>query len=223
MNNELERIWKEAVRAYFKTLSWHLPRMRKIMKNLSQDSQSPGRDLNLGPPKYVAVSRNVGTEPIGVHHMNLSSVVTCYRQLLIQSLQLLSFQIWKHKHIQSTLCDTITYFPSNKFIVRQYNIILSPNLGLQSSPFKLSFPDNILSVFLASTKHATWLLNKGFLYIIILTILSKESKYKIPHYVIVSSEHLAYIKNYSKLLKEWHHWGSDGAALANFRLFQEVF
>jgi hypothetical protein len=28
---------------------------------------------------------------------------------------------------------------------------------------------------------------------------------------------------YSKLLKEWHHWGSDGAALANFLLFQVFF
>jgi hypothetical protein len=28
--------------------------LRKIMKNLSQDSQSPHQDLNLGPPKYKA-------------------------------------------------------------------------------------------------------------------------------------------------------------------------
>jgi hypothetical protein len=26
MNNELERIWQEAVVAYFKVLSWNLPR-----------------------------------------------------------------------------------------------------------------------------------------------------------------------------------------------------
>jgi hypothetical protein len=30
-------------------------------------------------------------------------------------------------------------------------------------------------------------------------------------------------KFYSKLLKEWHHQRSDGAALANFSLFQEFF
>jgi hypothetical protein len=28
---------------------------------------------------------------------------------------------------------------------------------------------------------------------------------------------------YRKLLKEWHHLGSDGAAPANFPLFQEFF
>jgi hypothetical protein len=31
-----------------------LKRMRKITKNLSQNSRSPGRDLNLGPPEYEA-------------------------------------------------------------------------------------------------------------------------------------------------------------------------
>jgi hypothetical protein len=53
INDELERIWKEAVLALFQVLSQHLTgELRKLMENLSQDSQSPGRDLNLGPPKY---------------------------------------------------------------------------------------------------------------------------------------------------------------------------
>jgi hypothetical protein len=31
-----------------------LEELRKAMKNLSQDSRSPGRDLNLGPPECEA-------------------------------------------------------------------------------------------------------------------------------------------------------------------------
>jgi hypothetical protein len=31
-----------------------LDRTRKTIKNLSQDSRSPGRDLNPGPPEYEA-------------------------------------------------------------------------------------------------------------------------------------------------------------------------
>jgi len=40
----------------FKVTSQHLPGgLNKIMKNLSQNSQSPGQDLKLGPPKYEGV------------------------------------------------------------------------------------------------------------------------------------------------------------------------
>jgi hypothetical protein len=39
---------KEEVVAYFNGL-------RKTTQNLTQDSRSPGRDLNLGPPKYEAL------------------------------------------------------------------------------------------------------------------------------------------------------------------------
>jgi hypothetical protein len=43
MNDELEAMWKEAVVADFKVLSWHLPgRNEKTIKNLRQDSRSPG-------------------------------------------------------------------------------------------------------------------------------------------------------------------------------------
>jgi hypothetical protein len=49
-NNELERMWKEAVVAYLR----HCPgicleRLRKTTKTFSQDRRFPGRDLNPGP------------------------------------------------------------------------------------------------------------------------------------------------------------------------------
>lgn len=53
MNNEMERIWKEAIFASFEVLYRYLPgELRKTTKNLSQDSRSPGRDLKPGHPKY---------------------------------------------------------------------------------------------------------------------------------------------------------------------------
>jgi hypothetical protein len=55
MDNALERTWKEAVVAYFKVLSRHLPGgTEKTHKNHSQDSLSPGRNLNSEPPEYEA-------------------------------------------------------------------------------------------------------------------------------------------------------------------------
>jgi hypothetical protein len=55
VNDELEKIWKEAVMTKFKVLSWYLPGgSEENHKNLSQDSQSPSQDLNLGPPEYEA-------------------------------------------------------------------------------------------------------------------------------------------------------------------------
>jgi hypothetical protein len=39
----------------FEVLSWNLPRgTEENYKNLSQESQSPGRDTNPGPPKHEA-------------------------------------------------------------------------------------------------------------------------------------------------------------------------
>jgi hypothetical protein len=52
--DELERIRKEAVVAKFKVLAQHFHGLRKTTKILSQDSRSPGRDLNAGPPEYEA-------------------------------------------------------------------------------------------------------------------------------------------------------------------------
>jgi hypothetical protein len=51
VNYELERVWKEAVAAY---PGIRLEYLRETTVNLSQDSRSSGRDLNPGPPEYVA-------------------------------------------------------------------------------------------------------------------------------------------------------------------------
>jgi hypothetical protein len=55
MSDELERICKKAVWPNFEGLSdIRLEGLREATRNLSQDSRSPGRDLNSGPPKYEA-------------------------------------------------------------------------------------------------------------------------------------------------------------------------
>jgi hypothetical protein len=48
VNDELERIWKEAVAANFKAPSPHSHRATEENHKNSQDSWSPCRDLNLG-------------------------------------------------------------------------------------------------------------------------------------------------------------------------------
>jgi hypothetical protein len=50
VSNELERMWPNL--RYYPNIC--LEGLRKTTKSLSQDSRSPGRDLNLGPPKYEA-------------------------------------------------------------------------------------------------------------------------------------------------------------------------
>jgi hypothetical protein len=56
--------WKELGRnrswPNFKVLAQHSPG-RKTTRNLSQDSRSPGQDLNPGPPEYEA--RDLTTRP----------------------------------------------------------------------------------------------------------------------------------------------------------------
>jgi hypothetical protein len=53
MNKKLERIWKEAVVAWFKVLSLNSPEeLRNTMKNVSQNRRYMGRDLKFGPPEY---------------------------------------------------------------------------------------------------------------------------------------------------------------------------
>jgi hypothetical protein len=48
---ELGNMWMEVVRAYLKVLSSiYLQGLKKIMKNLSQESQSPGQELDLEVP-----------------------------------------------------------------------------------------------------------------------------------------------------------------------------
>jgi hypothetical protein len=55
VNDDLERMWKEAAVAKFKMLSQHLlGGAEENHENLNQDSQSPGRDLNPGHPEYEA-------------------------------------------------------------------------------------------------------------------------------------------------------------------------
>jgi hypothetical protein len=52
MNDELERSWEQAV---FKVLARHSPgRTEENNESLSQDSQSPSRDLKIGPLEYEA-------------------------------------------------------------------------------------------------------------------------------------------------------------------------
>jgi hypothetical protein len=45
----------EAVMASFQTLSWHLPGGTEENNEQPQDRQSPGQDINPGPPKYREV------------------------------------------------------------------------------------------------------------------------------------------------------------------------
>jgi hypothetical protein len=47
VNNELERTWKEVIKAQFKVLSYHCPGgLKKTVKSLSQDSRYSGQDFN---------------------------------------------------------------------------------------------------------------------------------------------------------------------------------
>jgi hypothetical protein len=54
MNNEMERMQKEAVMTKFKVLSQQMYARTEENhnKNLSQDNWSPGQDLKLGPRKH---------------------------------------------------------------------------------------------------------------------------------------------------------------------------
>jgi hypothetical protein len=52
--HELQMIWQEVVVAYFNVLSRNLPGGTEENNTLSQDSLSPGRDLNAGPPENEA-------------------------------------------------------------------------------------------------------------------------------------------------------------------------
>jgi hypothetical protein len=56
VNDELERIWKEAVVAYFNALipefAWRYGENHKLI----EDSRSHGRDLKLGTPENESVA-----------------------------------------------------------------------------------------------------------------------------------------------------------------------
>jgi hypothetical protein len=61
VNDELMMMWKWS----WPNLRYYpgicLEGLRKITNNISQDSLSPGRDLNLGPPKYEGVNHSTTT------------------------------------------------------------------------------------------------------------------------------------------------------------------
>jgi hypothetical protein len=53
VNDELERIWKSAVTAYFKVLSWHSPGGTEKNNNKSQSGQLvSGINMNPEPLEY---------------------------------------------------------------------------------------------------------------------------------------------------------------------------
>jgi hypothetical protein len=63
VNDELERMWKEAVVASFKVLCRIcLEGLIKTAKNLSQDSRPPA-ELKLGPPEYRVLTTTSSVNP----------------------------------------------------------------------------------------------------------------------------------------------------------------
>jgi hypothetical protein len=53
MNDEVERMWKESVVAYFKSTTQHSPGgIEETMKDIRQDSQCPSHDSNQALPKF---------------------------------------------------------------------------------------------------------------------------------------------------------------------------
>jgi hypothetical protein len=53
MGKDLEGSCRGIILRYYFNI--YLQGLRKITKNLSQDSRSPGRDLNLGPPANAVI------------------------------------------------------------------------------------------------------------------------------------------------------------------------
>jgi hypothetical protein len=57
MNNDLRRTWAEAAVTQFDVLAQNLPTViEELNRNLSRDSQCPGRDANPAPPEYMSES-----------------------------------------------------------------------------------------------------------------------------------------------------------------------
>lgn len=55
INDELEWMWKKAITACFKRLSWNSPwGSEKALRNLNQNVWCPGQDSNWAPPKYMS-------------------------------------------------------------------------------------------------------------------------------------------------------------------------
>jgi hypothetical protein len=62
----LESMWKEAVVATFEIQAQNLPQGTEEYHDKSQDSRTPGRYLNLRPPKYVIhLTTKLGCQYVG--------------------------------------------------------------------------------------------------------------------------------------------------------------
>jgi hypothetical protein len=72
----------------------------KNTNNLSHDSQSPGQDLNSGPPKYEAGMRNYSTVMLGNYSLFLTNTLVLELIILItnkksvKNLRLLCFNLF---------------------------------------------------------------------------------------------------------------------------------
>jgi hypothetical protein len=76
MNDELERIWKEAVMAYFNVLSRHLSEGTEANhEKICPDVRTRGRDLKLEPPEYEAEVLNT------LPQRSVTSFITPYKYI----------------------------------------------------------------------------------------------------------------------------------------------
>jgi hypothetical protein len=82
VNNELEKMWKEAVVAQFKILFRNfLEGPRKTMKYFGQNSRPPGRDMNQRPPEYEAGVLTTRPHPSVTHgHDNTTQLSHVMKQ-----------------------------------------------------------------------------------------------------------------------------------------------
>jgi hypothetical protein len=85
-NDELGRIWKEAVVTYSKyDDDIYMEGLRKIKQNLTQDSRLPGRDSNQAPSEYVSRARISCFLPVFKHVLNSFQATSCYCVFLMQA------------------------------------------------------------------------------------------------------------------------------------------
>jgi hypothetical protein len=78
----------------------HLKALRKITKNLSQDSRSPGRDLNQGPPEYEAGVFNHSTTTFGIFVNTVTGLTLGYyksEEFLDQHV-IINYTLYKKDH-----------------------------------------------------------------------------------------------------------------------------
>jgi hypothetical protein len=80
-----------------------LERLKKTMKTLSQDSRSPGRDLNPEPPEYEA--RVLTTLPWCLFLF----LWDYYHSFIIRPWQWFDFTYWLHKKFRNYITQKIYY------------------------------------------------------------------------------------------------------------------